>query len=321
MKYRVVHTTRYRYSSPASLCYNQLHLTARDTPGQRVVSSEFAIDPTPDDRTERTDTHGNSITYFTVERPHDELSVTATTEFDVDPYDISPAAERSWESTRDTVIEALTSREFLLESPLVPSLPELEAYAMASFTPGRPIIEAVADLTSRIHGDFLFDPGFTTVSTPLIEVMEHRRGVCQDFAHLAVGCLRSVGLAARYVSGYIETMPPPGEHKLIGADASHAWCSVRLADGSWLDMDPTNDVVGPDWYLTVAWGRDYSEVVPVQGVVMSTGSGMALTVAVDVARIEEPPAWSGETAPQGVEGTLREQLHQTQQQQQTRPAP
>jgi transglutaminase-like putative cysteine protease len=287
MRYHVVHTTRYQYSTPASLCYNLVHLSPRATVGQRVLSSEITIEPRPDDVVERVDGHGNPVRYFTIERPHDSLVVTATTDFEVDPYDISPAASRSWESTRDTVIEAVEQREFLLESPLVPTLGELEQYAAPSFPPDRPLLEAVADLTHRIHRDFVFDPGFTTVSTPLIEVLHHRRGVCQDFAHLAVGCLRSVGLAARYVSGYIETIPPPGEAKLIGADASHAWCSVRLTDGSWLDLDPTNDAVGPDGYLTVAWGRDYSEVVPVKGVVMSAGSGMALTVAVDVSRHDD----------------------------------
>lgn len=287
MRFQVDHTTSYRYQSPASLCYNQIHLRARDTPNQRIVRSEIVIDPRPDDRTDRDDVHGNAVSYFTVERPHDTLVVTARTEFDMGPYDISPAAERSWEATRDAHIDPTPGREFLLESPLVPALPEVERYALDSFVPGRSLLDAVTDLTSRIHRDFVFDPGFTTVSTPLAVVVAHRRGVCQDFAHLAVGCLRSMGLAARYVSGYIETLPPPGQPKLIGADASHAWCSVRLADGSWLDLDPTNDVVGPDDYLTLAWGRDYSEVVPVKGVVMSTGPGMQLTVEVDVRRLDD----------------------------------
>ena len=289
MKYRVVHTTRYQYSSPASLCYNQLHLVARETQGQHVVATELTIDPQPDDSRERLDTHGNVVTYFTIERPHDSLVVTAATEVDLAPYDISPAAARTWEATRDAVVEAIPEREFLLESPLVPALAEVEAYAASSFTQDRSLLEAVTELTGRIHREFVFDPGFTTVTTPLSDVLAHRRGVCQDFAHLAVGCLRSMGLAARYVSGYIETLPPPGEQKLVGADASHAWCAVRLADGSWLDLDPTNDAVGPEGYVTVAWGRDYSEVVPVKGVVMSTGAAMSLSVAVDVTRIEATP--------------------------------
>jgi transglutaminase-like putative cysteine protease len=167
----------------------------------------------------------------------------------------------------------------------VPLLDELERYATPSFAPGRSLLDSVGDLTSRLHADFRFQPGATNVSTPLSEVLEHRSGVCQDFAHLAVGCLRSMGLAARYVSGYIETLPPPGQAKLIGADATHAWCAVRLADGSWLDLDPTNAAVGPDHYLVVAWGRDYGDVAPVKGVVMSANDTMELSVAVDVVRV------------------------------------
>ena len=287
MRFQVVHTTRYRYATPVSLCYNQLHLRPRATPHQRVVRSEIVVDPRPHDRSDRTDVHGNDVSYLSIEGPHESLTLTSTCELELLPYDISPAAERSWEETRDAVVDPTPAREFLLESPHVPMLDEVEAYARPSFTPGRRLIDAVGDLTSRIHRDFVFDPGVTTVSTPLVEVMAHRRGVCQDFAHLAVGALRSVGLAARYVSGYIETLPPPGQEKLIGADASHAWCSVRLTAGSWLDLDPTNDVVGPEHHLTVAWGRDYSDVVPVKGVVMSTGIGMQLGVEVDVRRLPD----------------------------------
>ncbi len=287
MRFQVTHTTTYSYQSPASLCYNQLHLRPRETPQQRVVRSEIVVDPRPDDRSDRIDVHGNDVSYLTIEGPHDSLTVTSSCELDLSPYDISPAAERTWEATSDAVVDPTPTREFLLESPHVPMLPEVEQYAAESFPPGRRLIDAVTDLTSRIHHDFVFDPGVTTVSTPLADVMSHRRGVCQDFAHLAIAALRSVGLAARYVSGYIETLPPPGQEKLVGADASHAWCSVRLADGSWLDLDPTNDVVGPDHHLTVAWGRDYSDVVPVKGVVMSNGAGMQLVVAVDVRRLPE----------------------------------
>ena len=286
MRFQVRHVTRYRYSGSASLCYNLTHLGPRETLTQRVLHSEVLIEPRPDDRSRRLDEHGNEVEYFTIERPHDGLSITATSELRVDPYDISPAAGRTWESTRDAVVDPTPDREFLLESPLVPFLPAIEAYAAPSFTPGRPLLEAVRDLTSRIHADFRFQPGATTVSTPLDEVLAGRTGVCQDFAHLAVGCLRSMGLAARYVSGYIETLPPPGQDKLVGADATHAWCAVRLADGSWLDLDPTNDAVGPDHYLILAWGRDYGDVVPVKGVVMSAHDAMELSVAVDVVRLD-----------------------------------
>lgn len=280
-----MHTTSYRYSTPASLCYSLTHLVPRETVRQRVVRSDVVIDPEPDDRRSFVDVHGNDAEYFTVERPHAGLTVTSTSELIIAPYDISPAAHRSWEATRDAVIEPTPEREYLLESPLVPALPAVEAYAAPSFAPGRSILDAVRDLTSRIFGEFHFEPGATTVSTPLAEVLDQRSGVCQDFAHLAVGCLRSVGLSARYVSGYLETFPPPGEEKLIGADATHAWCAVRLADGTWLDLDPTNDAVGPDHHVVVAWGRDYGDVVPVKGVVMAANDSMELAVAVDVVRL------------------------------------
>lgn len=285
MRFSVRHSTRYRYSSAASLCYNQAHLTPRDIQHQRVLRSSIHIDPAPHDRSERTDEHGNRVTYFAIEGPHDSLVITAEAELELTPYDVSPAAQRSWEATRDAVVGATVERELLLDSPLVPLSEQLADYASSSFPPGRPLLEAVTELTSRIHHDIVFDPTATTVSTPVAQVLAERRGVCQDIAHLTIGCLRSTGLAARYVSGYLETLPPPGQDKLIGADASHAWCSVRLADGSWLDLDPTNDAVGPDGYLTLAWGRDYSEVTPVKGVVMSTGANMSLSVEVDVVRL------------------------------------
>lgn len=283
--FSVRHRTRYRYSSPASLCYNQAHLTPRSTERQRVLSSEVVIEPRPDDRSHRVDQYGNGVDYFTIERPHDGLVVTSTCELAVAPYDISPAAERSWESTRDATVGSPEVRELLLESPLVPISDALAAYAASSFPPGRSVLDAVRDLTSRIHHDFTFLPGATTVATPIEQVLEQRSGVCQDFAHLAVGCLRASGLAARYVSGYLETLPPPGEAKLVGADATHAWCAVRLADDSWLELDPTNDAVGPEHHLVVAWGRDYGDVVPVKGVVMAATDHMELSVEVDVVRL------------------------------------
>ena len=285
MRFQVVHTTRYSYSSPASLCYNLLHLGPRETLTQRVLRSELHIEPRPDDRSRRLDEHGNEVEYVTIERPHDGLVVTSTCELQVEPYDISPAAHRSWEATRDPVIGPSPGAGVPAGEPAGAVARRAGAVPHPSFGPGRSLLDAVADLTSRVHTDFRFEPGATNVSTPLIEVLEHRSGVCQDFAHLAVGCLRSMGLAARYVSGYIETLPPPGQDKLVGADATHAWCAVRLADGSWLDLDPTNDAVGPDHYLVVAWGRDYGDVAPVKGVVMSANDSMELSVAVDVVRI------------------------------------
>jgi transglutaminase-like putative cysteine protease len=192
------------------------------------------------------------------------------------------AAERS--------TEGLLARECTLDSPLVGRDPDLASYAEPSFPPGRPLDAAAAELSARIFADFTFDPAFSDVSTPLGEVLAHRRGVCQDFAHLAIGCLRSLGLPARYVSGYLETSPPPGQPKLVGSDASHAWCSVFVPGDGWFDLDPTNDQVPPQRHVTVAWGRDYADVAPVRGVVFGPSTTQQLAVAVDVARVLDSEA-------------------------------
>ena len=179
----------------------------------------------------------------------------------------------------------LSVRQFILDSPKVGTVPELTKYAALSFTKNRPLIEAVSDLTQRIHNDFEYVPGFTTISTPLSDVFKHRKGVCQDFAHLAIGCLRAMGLAVRYVSGYLETFPSTGKEHLIGADASHAWFSVYLPNHGWIDFDPTNNLMPDDRHITVAWGRDFADVTPLKGVVMGGGQHM-LTVSVTVEPIE-----------------------------------
>jgi transglutaminase-like putative cysteine protease len=182
--------------------------------------------------------------------------------------------------------EVVAARQFLLDSPLVAASSELRAYAEPSFAPGRPLAEAVIDLTSRIHREFDYEPGSTKITTGLHEVLERRQGVCQDFAHLTIGALRSLGLPARYVSGYLETLPPPGKPKLVGADASHAWLSVFVPSTGWLDLDPTNDRVPNERYITTAWGRDYADVTPLKGVVFSSAKKQKLDVSVDVARLD-----------------------------------
>lgn len=291
MRLAVEHRTTYRYATPASLCYNLAHLTPRSTDRQQVLESSLDIDPDPDDRRTHVDEYGNSVEFFAIQRPHDHLTVLARSVVEVAPHDISPAAHRPWEVHHDAVVTPGPERELLLESPNVVLLDDVHRYAAPSFPPGRSLLEALTDLTTRLHRDISFEPGTTSVTTPISEVLERRRGVCQDIAHLAVACLRSHGLAARYVSGYLETVPPPGEAKLVGADATHAWLSVRLADGSWLELDPTNGIVAPEHHVVVAWGRDYGDVVPVKGVVMSAEAEMELTVAVDVTRIaSEGPA-------------------------------
>jgi transglutaminase-like putative cysteine protease len=287
MRFSVEHTTSYRYAAPASLCHDLAHLRPRTTARQRVVSSSIEVLPEPDDRRSRLDVHGNHVEHLALQRPHDGLEVVARSVLELDPVDISPAAARPWEEHRGAALVVGPEREMLLASPLVPLLPEAAAYAAPSFPPGRPLLDAVTELTARLHAELRYEPGSTTVATPLEEVLSTRRGVCQDFAHLAVACLRSTGLATRYVSGYLETLPPPGQPKLVGADATHAWCSVRLSDGSWLDLDPTNDLVAPEHHLVVAWGRDYADVVPFKGVVMTSEGDMELRVAVDVTRLPD----------------------------------
>jgi transglutaminase-like putative cysteine protease len=230
--------------------------------------------------------------YFAVLRPHTKLTVTSTSEVEVTPRatGMPLLGDTSWESVRDRLRAELSddvieAREFALESPLIAVSPGIREYAARSFPPGRAIAAAIVDLASRIHRDFAYKPGATSVTTTLDEVLDRREGVCQDFAHLAIACARSVGLAARYVSGYLETDPPPGRPKLQGADVSHAWMSVFVPDAGWIDIDPTNDQLVSDRYVTTAWGRDYGDVPPLKGVIFTEGSKNKLTVQVDVVAI------------------------------------
>jgi transglutaminase-like putative cysteine protease len=289
VKYRVTHRTTYRYAKPVSLGYTIARLTPRTFPGQVCHDTRTDIDPTPDDRSERIDTFGNEVTWFSIERPHDHLEVTATSEVTVEgePAALLLATSQRWDEVRDTLRgsdapEVVAARPFVLTSPLVPAIDGVESFASPSFEPDRPLVDAVIDLMSRIYREFTYDPEFTTIATPLVEVLEHRRGVCQDFAHLAIGALRSQGLAARYVSGYLETRPPPGEERLQGADASHAWFSVFVPEVGWIDLDPTNDQAVGQRHITLGWGRDYRDVAPLVGVLYSTGADQQLDVAVDV---------------------------------------
>jgi transglutaminase-like putative cysteine protease len=279
--YRITHRTEYRYGTAVSGSQTIAHLRPRTTEHQVVRTSELWFDPVHDHAHEHLDAFGNLASYRSIERPHDRLTITAVSEVEVTaPADAD--SSMAWDAPG-----GLTSHYavFALPSPLVPIETELARYAAQSFAPGRRLVDAVVDLNHRIFSDFEFDPGVTDVSTPVTEVLRLRRGVCQDFAHLLLGCLRSKGLAARYVSGYLETDPPPGGVKLIGADASHAWCSVWVGDHGWLDLDPTNDQVPSDRHVTVAWGRDYGDVAPVRGVVFGPKALQELAVSVDVVRL------------------------------------
>ena len=290
MNYKIIHKTQYSYNHPVNLCYNEARLTPRHHVYQQCNDSQFVVQPEPKECRERQDFFGNTVYYFTIQQPHNQLTVTATSRVEVKGRELQLnfAEHLSWEEARlqlhtDSDPEILEMRQYVLNSPMIPAMPELHAYAEQSFTNGRPLLEAVEDLSTRLYTDFIFDPDFTTVATPLDDVIKYRRGVCQDFAHLGIGCLRALGFAARYVSGYIETDPPPGKKPLAGADASHAWFSVYLPQLGWVDFDPTNNQIPTDRHITIAWGRDYADVTPLKGVVFGSGTH-ELSVSVDCKR-------------------------------------
>jgi transglutaminase-like putative cysteine protease len=287
--YRVTHRTEYSYESDVSPSYAELYLLPRDVPGQRCRAAKVVVDPAPEVYRERIDYFGNRVAYLSIHEPHRALTVTVTSVVDVDDRgdDVARLGDRSWEEVRDevrtsTAPDAVDAVQFVLDSPLVVASATYADYASASFPPGRPLVDAVTHLCSRIHEDFEFKPGSTSVRTPLAEMFTQRRGVCQDFAHLGIACMRSIGLPARYVSGYLETDPPPGRKKLTGADVSHAWLSVPVTATDWLEVDPTNDQRVNHRYVLTAYGRDYSDVPPLSGVIYTEGRTEGLKVSVDV---------------------------------------
>ena len=291
MRFRVDHVTRYRYPDPVSLCHSIAHLKPREQPGQRVLSSLVRVDPWPSVSREHTDFFGNRVSYFSIQQSHDRLEVRAVSTVEVMPVELPDFAQSPpWEEVREQIRggkseELVAARIFTLPSAFVPVSAEIAAYARDSFAPGRPVLEATSALMGRIFREFEYDPHFTTIATPPDQVLTHRRGVCQDFAHLGLTGLRGLGLAARYVSGDLETLPPPGQPKLQGADASHAWFSLFVPGVGWVDFDPTNDQVPREQHITVAVGRDFQDVTPVRGVFYGGGEH-ELDVAVDVERLE-----------------------------------
>ena len=292
MAYEVTHRTEYRYPSTVSSSFGEIVMLPRELAGQSCLRSALTIEPEPHDLRERLDFFGNRTAYFAVLAPHTRLSVTATSLVRVRDRQVRPSAqaELPWEQARDGSLDGdgLDVRQFVLDSPLVTISEQLAEYAAPSFPPGGPVLASVVDLSSRIHRDFEFLPGVTEVKTTIEEVFARRAGVCQDFAHVAIGCLRSLGLAARYVSGYLETRPPPGRARLAGADVSHAWVSVFLPGAGWADVDPTNDQLVNDRYVTTAWGRDYTDVPPLKGVIFTQGDVQDLRVSVDVIPVPDP---------------------------------
>ena len=311
-RYRVRHRTTYRYDDVVTASYARGHLVPRDEPGQRCLSVDFLVEPAATLVSEHVDHFGNRSSYVEIHARHTLLAVTATSEVDITrrPVDLAslddltvahamnrvgeelphiadgPRHRAAGEAEADSV-EAWT---YLVPSPHVAPHPDIADYATSVLPPDRPLGDALAALVSAIHRDFAYRPGATSVRTTLPELLQVRAGVCQDFAHLGIGMLRSLGLPARYVSGYLETQPPPGRPKLQGADASHAWLSVLLPRLGWVDLDPTNDQPADCRYVVAGWGRDYGDVAPLRGVIYTEGKTTALDVAVDVERLDDDSA-------------------------------
>lgn len=292
MKYQIVHHTNYSYEGSVTVSHHLARLAPRKMTNQNCPWHELAILPVPLGRNLHVDAFGNATVYFEVEGKHDELEVTARSFVEVLPtHPPDPSSTPPWERVRDAcggakLTPGSDAGMYRFSSPMVPVGLEFGTFAAPDFTPGRPVLEAVMALTERIFHGFRFDARATDVTTPVDEVLRKRAGVCQDFAHLMLASLRSLGLPARYVSGYLETVPPPGMERLVGADASHAWVSVFCGDEvGWIDVDPTNNLMPGERHITVAWGRDFSDVSPLRGVTLGAG-GQQLDVAVDVMPME-----------------------------------
>jgi transglutaminase-like putative cysteine protease len=292
MRYSVEHTTKYRYHEQVSLCHNIAALAPRNTDKQTCKAFNIIISPLPEVLEEHIDFFGNKLYYFVIEQEHEELTVTVRSQVEkINAKDEQlPHPDQSWETVRDMLLaskgELMEEKQFTNPTEITAAIPEIKTYAEQSFTAGKPLFEAVYDLIKRIYTDFSFTPGFTTISTPLSVVMKEKKGVCQDFAHLAISCIHSMGLSARYVSGYLETLPPEGKEKLAGIDASHAWISVFIPEMGWVDFDPTNNQLATEQYISIGWGRDYFDIIPLKGVIMSSNPH-ELSVSVDVRRMDE----------------------------------
>ncbi|EKF23948.1 transglutaminase-like superfamily protein [Mycolicibacterium hassiacum DSM 44199] len=285
-RYRVTHRTVYRYSGVVTSSYGHGFLTPRDSARQRCLRHELVIEPAASDRSTSRDVYGNTSSFFHVTEPHRTLSVTSASVVEVDPppaerYTGGPAAA-PWEAARPATPDAAPAVEFTLDLDPPEITDELRAYAAPTFTPGRPLIEVVCELSHRIYTDFTYRSGSTTVSTRVSEVLAAREGVCQDFARLLIACLRANGLAASYVSGYLATDPPPGKERMVGIDATHAWAAVWTPGNRWLGVDPTNDQLVDERYITVGFGRDYADIPPLRGIIYTNSDHSEIEVGVDV---------------------------------------
>ena len=285
MQLRVTHTTRYLYEAPVSHGLNEVRLMPRSTPYQRVLQTDIRVEPTPSFLHHRKDYFGNDVTSFGVFEKHDRFVATADSLVEVQPQVVEPLPSIPWETVRNLLAApsddaCLEASEFVYNSPYVAASTKLAEYAHATFEPGRPLLDAANELSHRIHTEFEYHPKSTSIDMPLAIVLRNRRGVCQDFAHIMIGALRALHLAARYVSGYVRSGP-----KVQGALASHAWVSVFVPGSGWFSFDPTNDPMPSNSHVTLAWGRDYGDVTPVKGVTLG-GGRQTVEVEVYVTAVE-----------------------------------
>ena len=293
MIYDLRHQTAYSYATPVSISHHRLHLWPRVTDRQRVIAFHIDVQPRSNREVREVDAFGNETSLLMIDESHSELTIESRGRVEVLPVvPQRPDDTPPWEAVAAAwrhggTAERTLAARFAFATALTRPVPAIRDYASTCFPAGRPVLDGALALTHRIHADFAFDPQATTIATPVAEAFAQRHGVCQDFSHIMLAGLRSLGLPCRYVSGYLQTRPPPGQPRLAGADASHAWVSLWLADGGWVDLDPTNGLIPSEEHITCAWGRDYDDVSPVTGVV--TGGGAhSVTVGVDVTPVGAP---------------------------------
>lgn len=291
MRFKITHITDYDYNTDISFCHNIANIKPRSFVGQTLEDFKLEITPSPTNTFDRVDFNGNYLNYFSILKPHSSLQVKSTAIIDRNIF--FNELDYTNKITLENALIELDSNAPLYTDALAFTLNSnflkkgnslIKEYAQHSFKANRPVYESAKELMQRIYIDFKFDPNFSTISTPLNDLMKEKKGVCQDFAHIGIACLREMGLPARYISGYIETLPPPGKTKLIGVDASHAWFSVFIPTIGWVDFDPTNNQIPKNQHITTSWGRDYFDVPPIKGVLYGYGKSK-LNVSVDIARI------------------------------------
>lgn len=286
MKYLIKHTTSYNYQENVSLCRNIIHVSPRENEYQKNFFEKITISPTPEILECQKDYFGNKVFFFTIEKPHNELRIIAEYETEVRPKKNENLPDVPWEKTlelmrTDASPETIYAFEYCFDSFYIQRHADWKEYAFKSFSPETPYLTAVMDLTTRIHKDFKYQPNATTIATPLHDVFMQKSGVCQDFSHFQIACLRSLGIPARYVSGYLLTHQKSDKKNLIGSDASHAWVQIYYPGFGWFDFDPTNNMKPSDQHITIGWGRDYDDISPVKGIIMG-GENHTITVGVSV---------------------------------------